>query len=312
MTETTGVTESRGSESRGSSGGKIAPFFRKNKLLVIGGGGVGLILLMAHRGSSTAGGSTGSSANQLQAAADYAAAQQSAALQDPSLLPGGTAPVDTGGGSYTAQGPTATAAPAPVTVGPIDTPVTPTSPDVTINFPSGDTTSGAAPAAASKAKAKAKAKSQGKKPAAKPAPKKSGTPASHNRAPAPSHPKPSQPHPTPPHPATKAGTHPASPKKTAAGHKKKSPVEVEAMAGAGAGVMVSGRHFPGARGYREGPPLRGSDGRVARMVTLDYGGHTETHMVHGDGDYWTDRPRGVNPPSRGVPVDLPGMNHAVL
>lgn len=63
-----------------------------------------------------------------------------------------------------------------------------------------------------------------------------------------------------------------------------------------------GRTFPGATGFRNGPPRSIPGAGVVRDVTIIYGGHTETHTYGLSSGMWHDHTRGRNPlQSRPVP-----------
>lgn len=294
MAETAGVTTATPTR-RGGSRGRTPPKGKGPRpVFIIAGLGAGLFLLS--RGAS--GGGTSST----QAASDALAAQQAANANlttDPASFDPAGVPVDTGGGSYTQQGPSATTSPAVVvnlTPGAAPTPVV--APGV---LPPGTKPPGKPkstlpkgwkplPGGAKKPKAPKGYTSVGlgggrwgAKPVAKPKPKQA--------------PK------GKPKPAGKEGKHEDTARRTPSGAKKNSPALVESVDGWGSGCVVMGRHFPGSISHRMGAPyIDMLSGLVCRTVTVDYGGRTDTHLVMGDGSQWQDRVPGKNPPSRGVPV----------
>ena len=276
MAEGTGVVSTPSKPPESTSKKPGAKGLMKNKPLLILGGAGALVLLLGHKGSSSSAGNNASTAAQLQAANDALAAQQAANASP----------------SYAASDPGTSSTPA------IQPTTSTDSGAVTGSVGAADTQTGAGTFAAGEAGGIAayQAGIAGGLALAK----QPGAPATPK--PKPGTPKPKQPPKGKPAPATNKGKHPSTSKKTPSGAKKNSPVQVESPRGAGSGVMVLGREFPGALGHHMGPPMRASDGTIMRRVTLDYGGHTETHIAHGNGNLWTDRAPGYNPPSRGVPV----------
>lgn len=266
-----GVTSPPRAGTEGREGKQGGGFFQKHKkVLLIGGGGAALLLVMGNKGASANTAATDPNA-QLQSQADMLAADQAAA--------------DTASTNATGTDPGATG-PAGATGA------------------TGATGAKGARGKTGKGTPGKRGKTGKRGPRGKAAPK---PPPDHDKKPATTHkgkavPKSKEPAKGKPAPAKKSGKHPSTARKTPSGTKKRSPAEVEAMHGIGAGQMVMGRQFPGSIGHRMGPPERHTDGGVSRRVTIDYGGRTETHRVFGNGEQWRDREPGFNPPSRGVPA----------
>lgn len=323
MAETTGVTSGTTAPRRGTRQRPQKPgnWFKKNKGLALALAAGGTFLVVSHKGSTASGGGSSSSP-----APDPGIAGNGVAY-----APGGGAPVDTGGGSYTQQGPSSTTAPVIqgplVAVNPDPTPteaigggplrVDPNDPNLKglgagikeghrpPGRGKGGGKSGSKPASGGKKGKVPEIQSSGWKPAnpphSKEAPK--GKQNQHNsKAPAASHPNtPAQGH---ANPAPGKAAPKATAKKTPAGQKRRSPVLVEDMStvgGAGTGVTIHGRDFPGAIGYRMGMLFQDANGPYQEVI-VNYGGHTDTCLSYSNGRHWVDHVPGRTPPSRGVPL----------
>ena len=311
----TGVTTPQGGESKK----------KKNRLLLYGGAGLIGVLFLASRHGSSAGTTT---ADQL--ATGELSAYQQGVSDAGSLLgynPNGAAGYSGGGSSDTS---TSAPAPGPAPTPPVATP--PPAVTYVVNPPlpaqAAPAAVGSAPTATPAPPASTPVVNGGFPPVGSPAgphgayylqsgPNKPSAPpgfrvqgvgnggwiaiptlASAGSALAnagalsqPVHP--SQPHLVSPAPANKSGQHPNTHHKSHRGHAKKSPVTVESMDGAGHGVTVFGRDFPGAISHRIGPPRIQPGVGVTRDVTIIYGGHTETHQWNSG--RWIENVPGKNP-----------------
>jgi len=333
MAETTGVTSGGTAPRRTRQPQKPGNWFKKNKGLALALAAGGTFLVVSHKGSSSASGS----------GAPTPATDGGIAPSDVAYAPGGGAPVDTGGGSYTTAGPSSTTsptiqgpliAPGAITVdAPTDSPGQGAGGDTGGHGKPGGGKGGGKggkgkndhdaddrgrkggggkgrtkPAGGGGTKTPPRGSrgqtQQGSHPgASKPKEPPNTKPGAHNNKP------PSSGHPNTPaqaqaHPGPGQGAHKPAAGKTAAGKKRKSPVEVESMnavGGAGAGVTVHGRDFPGAIGYRMGMIFQDASGPYQEVI-VNYGGHTDTCLSYSNGRHWVDHVPGRTPPSRGVPM----------
>lgn len=77
--------------------------------------------------------------------------------------------------------------------------------------------------------------------------------------------------------------------------KSRTHANPHAHSSGGHGVTVHGRTFPGAVSHHVGPDIRVND-KVTNRITINYGGHTDTHTSVNKGQEWRDHTGG--PPSR--------------
>jgi hypothetical protein len=316
MAETTGVssgtsgaTSPRRPRQGRAQGGN---WFKKNKGLALALAAGGTFLVVSHKGSTASGGG-----------APSPAPDPGVNPSDVAYAPGGGAPVDTGGGSYTTQGPSSTTSPTiqgplvdvsqptPVEAGGGPLRVPPGTPDP-VGIHEGHRPPGKRPGSPGRGVKGGKGPSRGRNhhngPATGrggPKPKEAphGKPNPHNSKPVgASHPNtPAQAH---AHPTPTQAAHKPSPGKTSGGKKRRSPVEVESMdvpGGAGSGITIHGRDFPGAIGYRMGMIFQDPSGPYQEVI-VNYGGHTDTCLSYSNGRHWVDHVPGRTPPSRGVPM----------
>lgn len=303
----TGVKETSGSGSRKSSKQK------DRKWLLYGGGGLLAFIFLAGRGGSTSSGSGGQLLSAYQQGLSDAGGLANAntgtytgGSGSGSGSGGGSTSTGSGNGSVPTSGSTGASnggpgTPAPIAASPIQGPNL----NITVTPPPSGTGSNAG----SKGHAKGHKGTVGHRGTGhhKKVSTKGNRPGGPGHLRGPGHgggsisfPHPAQPHPTKPHPANKHGKHPATHNATGRGHKKASPVTMEAMDGAGHGVTVMGRDFPGATSFRMGAPRRTAAGMV-RDVVIFYGGHTDVHTVLNGRD-WLENTPGRNPVgSRPIP-----------